>query len=94
MFNSREPPKLGHVDNVVSPIVEEVRPLDSCQQLLQLILPHMVDRTFMAFPVPLQTLSDIMDQYCTFEVSKIIAKNICYLLYVTFNPFIASICRY
>ena len=25
-------------------------------QLLQLILPHMVDHTFMAFPVPLQTL--------------------------------------
>ena len=49
-------------------------PVHSQLPLLQLILPHMVDHTFMAFLVPLQTL-DPMDHFCTFDVSKIIPKR-------------------
>ena len=37
---------------------------------------------------------DPMDQYCTFDVSKIIPKNTYYLMYVTFNPFLAYIRGY
>ena len=54
--------------------------------MLQLILPHMVDHTFMAFPFPLQTLLDPMDHFCTFDVSNIIPKNMHYFLYATFKP--------
>ena len=53
----------------VTPLTSHIR-----GHLLQLILPHMVEYTFMAFPVPLQTLEP-MDQYCTFDVYKIIPKN-------------------
>ena len=35
----------------ITPLTSHIR-----GHLLQLILPHMVDHTFMAFPVPLQTL--------------------------------------
>ena len=51
--------------------------------LLQLILPHVVDNTFMA-----------MDYFCIFDVSNIIPKNTYYFPYVTFKPFLTYICGY
>ena len=57
--------------------------------LLQLILPHMVDHTFMAFLVPLQNIWTPMDHFCTFDVSKFIHKITHYLLYANFKPFLA-----
>ena len=35
-----------------------------------------------------------IDHFCTFDVSKIIPKNTHYLLYTTFNPFLAYIHGY
>ena len=45
-------------DGLIMYFVHHMTPLTSHIRgnLLQLILPHMVDHTFMAFPVPLQTL--------------------------------------
>ena len=37
---------------------------------------------------------DPVDYFCTFDVSKIIPKNTYYLLYATFNPFLAYIRGY
>ena len=45
-------------------------------------------------PYPSTDSLDPMDQYCTFDVSKIIPKNTCYLLYATFNPFLTYIHGY
>ena len=35
-----------------------------------------------------------MEWYCTFDVSNFIPKNTCYLLYMTFNPFLVYIRGY
>ena len=43
--------------------------------LLQLILPHLVNHTCMAFPCPSAYSLDPMDLFYTFYVSKIILKN-------------------
>ena len=40
-----------YFDHRITPLTSHIR-----GHLLQLILPHMVDHTFMAFPVPLQTI--------------------------------------
>ena len=40
-----------YFDHHVTPLTSHIR-----GHLLQLILPHLVDHTFMAFPIPLQTL--------------------------------------
>ena len=45
-------------------------------------------------PYPSADSLDPMDYFCTFDVSNIIPKNTCYLLYTTFNPFVAYIRRY
>ena len=40
-------------------------------------------------PCPSTESLDPMDPFCTFDVSNIIPKNTHYLLYMTFNPFLA-----
>ena len=45
-------------------------------------------------PCPSVDSLDPMDYFCTFDVSKIIPKNTCYLPYATFKPFLAYIRRY
>ena len=37
---------------------------------------------------------DPMDHFCTFDVSKIIPKNMNYIPYATFKPILTYICRY
>ena len=69
----------------ITPLTSNIR-----GHLLQLILPDMVDHTFMAFPIPLHSL-DPMDHFCYFDVSKIIPKNMHYLLYVTFKPILRNL---
>ena len=54
------------------------------RNLLQLILPHMVDHIFMAFPIPLQTLWTPWTIFFTFDVSKIIPKNTHYWILANF----------
>ena len=59
--------------------------------LLQLIFPHQVNHTCMAFPYPSTDSQDPMDLFYTFYVYKIIPKNMLKLPYTTFNPFLAYI---
>ena len=42
-------------------------------------------------PYPSADSLDPMDHFCNFDVSKIIPKNMSYLLYATFKPFIVYI---
>ena len=70
----------------ITPLTSHIR-----GHLLQLILPHMVDHTFMAFTVPLQTLYTPWTIFGTFDVSKIIPKNMHYFLYATFKPIVMYI---
>ena len=45
----------------------------------------------MAFPYPSADSLDPMDLFYTFDVSKIIPKNMLKLLHMTFKPFLAYI---
>ena len=45
-------------------------------------------------PCPSVDSLDPMDRFCTFDVSKIIPKNMNYFLYMTFKPILAYIRRY
>ena len=51
----------------------------------------MVDHTFMSFHYPSADSLDPMDHFCTFDVSKIIPKNMHYLPYATFKPILAYV---
>ena len=72
----------------ITPMTSHIR-----GNLLQLILPHMVDHTSMAFLVPLR-LFETHGPFCTYDVSKIIPKNMHYLLYGIFKPILAYIRGY
>ena len=45
-------------------------------------------------PCPFADSLDPMDHFCTFDVSKIISKNMPYLLHVTFKPNLAYIRKF
>ena len=45
-------------------------------------------------PCPTVDSLDPMDHFCTFDASKIIPKNMHYLIYTTFKPILAYICGY
>ena len=49
---------------------------------------------FYGLPYPSANSLDPMEYFCTFNVSKIIPKNMHYLLYATFKPILAYICGY
>ena len=67
----------------ITPLTSHIRGHD----LLQLILPHMVDHIF-------ADSLDPMDHFCTFDVSNIIPKNMHYLLYTNFKPILMYIRGY
>ena len=73
----------------ITPLTSHIR-----GHLFQLILPHMVDHTFIAFPVPLQTLWTPWSIFFTFDVSKIIPKNMHYFPYMNFKPILTYIHGY
>ena len=45
-------------------------------------------------PCPSADSLDPMDWYCTFDVSKLIPKITCLLLYMTFNPILVCTCNF
>ena len=45
-------------------------------------------------PCPSADSLDPMDHFCTFDVSKIIPKNMHYWLYMNFKPILTYICGY
>ena len=73
----------------VTPLTSHIR-----GHLLQLILPHMVDHTFMAFPIPLQTLWTPWTIIVPFMFPISSLKNMHYLLYMTFKPILTYIRGY
>ena len=54
----------------------------------------MVDHTFYVLPYPSIDSLDPMDHFCSFDVSKIIPKNMHYFSYVTFKPILTYVRRY
>ena len=82
-FNTNEIVQLGDINTTN----------DMIGYLLYLILPHLVNHTCMALPYPSADSLDPMDLFYTFDVSKIIPKNMLKLLYMNFKPFLVYITK-
>ena len=72
----------------ITPLASHIR-----GNLLQLILPHVVDQTFMAFPIPLQTLWTTWT-YIILWCSKIIPKNCLFIPICNFKEIRTCICSF